>query len=475
MREATINRPNAIVVPNLGFDYDNLSPGNMGSSENILVYPEDATKGPFAAVDRLAEAVGIDLEYEHDMRRAGLARSPSVMRVMHRAVEAVYSEVVTAGDLIDARDEAMKATRSSWYAMSSSLQEHSRKGNLKQCKVLAGRLNASFAEVYDLPEQDIAKQLIATQVSENKSLAAVYEDLIILDDTEVGQLGIEKLYEVELQEIENVITEKYGEAIDKAIPEEERDRLFSMHEAVERLELFVSEVKDTDDSVNWSTVEIRYDENSASFSVKPKEDGQIGAVLIVPGGRSDVTGDTLRGLISHELLWHAARRANSSASTDERVKQSKMQSVSFEEGGAVSSEIAFNKTMDPRFVDRYVDIAIASGQVDGKMRSRVEMLNFALERASIRKGVSIDDLSESERKDVSTHIDRMYRGGIGDGNPETATVFLKDADYYSGTVRFLKWWRDMRETMDPKSVYELARQGRIDFAIPENLEYFMST
>lgn len=110
--------------------------------------------------------------------------------------------------------------------------------------------------------------------------------------------------------------------------------------------------------------------------------------------------------------------------------------------------------------------------MDGRKRSRHEMHQLVFDRFAARNGFKNGELTDEQKGPLMVHVDRMYRGGTGDDNAELAVIFPKDAEYYAGVIKFLKWWEsETAKGVAPVDLYETARRGKNDLTQPVHQQY----
>src|SRR5258708_1054061 len=113
------------------------------------------------------------------------------------------------------------------------------------------------------------------------------------------------------------------------------------------------------DDPSWGAWRIEFNEKT-SLSVSPG----IRRINIA-GRREPVTREEARGLLAHELLVHAVRANNGHRAGDKKLASGLPDYIDAEEGLAILAEVAINGRLPDKAVDRYIDIALALGAVDG--------------------------------------------------------------------------------------------------------------
>jgi hypothetical protein len=179
------------------------------------------------------------------------------------------------------------------------------------------------------------------------------------------------------------------------------------------------EENDDADWAEWSVV----DTDGISLSVEASS-----RKIKIASRRESATAKDARGLIAHELLVHALRGKNGYKTGDRKLATGLAGYLDAEEGLAILAEEAVNGELPEKAYDRYVDIALALGSVDGIQRTRKEVfdISFArqLVRAQVKGALKEDDIPSLERR-VWGHVDRIYRGGPGDSLGNRQAIFTK--------------------------------------------------
>ncbi len=94
--------------------------------------------------------------------------------------------------------------------------------------------------------------------------------------------------------------------------------------------------------------------------------------------RESASPKDARALLAHELLVHALRGKNGYKTGDKKLATGLAGYLDAEEGLGVLAEEAVNGQLPDKAYDRYVDIALALGTVDGVQRTRKEMFEIKL-------------------------------------------------------------------------------------------------
>lgn len=182
--------------------------------------------------------------------------------------------------------------------------------------------------------------------------------------------------------------------------------------------------------------------------------------IIVGQRRANMPASEARGLFSHEVLVHALRSVNG-ASLSKGLEIGLSGYVEAEEGIGVYVEYAVSGKMQDSIVDKYIDIAYALGQIDGKQHTRAELLDHATARATARnETATVKKTPEDIKKDVFRHVNRIYRGSLGN---EHVGIFTKDIVYYNGFLHMGNYIAERLEAGEPiEAVMEYIMQGKFD-------------
>lgn len=205
----------------------------------------------------------------------------------------------------------------------------------------------------------------------------------------------------------------------------------------------------------WSEWTVERNEEKDSLSVVASE-----KKIIVGMHRADMELSKLKGLFSHEVLVHGLRAVNGSKKS-EALGLGLADYLDAEEGLGVFVEYAINGEVSEKNIDRYVDIAYALGLIDGQEHTRSELIEHARSRAAKRNESSgAKKTAEDLEKEVYAHINRIYRGSLGD---EHVGIFTKDISYHKG---FVEMGRFVSEKIDEgnslESIMDYLTQGKFD-------------
>jgi hypothetical protein len=254
------------------------------------------------------------------------------------------------------------------------------------------------------------------------------------------------------------------------------ERVYEPTEQVELLLMAVAKRSEADNK--WSKVQVRFDDKAGNFSVSSRDPENI--YLNVGLQRASATGLEMKGLIGHEVFWHLERGLNGWERGDPIAATGFPGYESFEEGGGVFSEIGITGKVPTKHSDRYLDIAIALGKLDGVEWSRKELNDLVTARNILRAASETGEISqeqvEAESKKSKIHTDRMYRGGLGDESEAGRKgVFTKDIIYLDGVFLMQQYLKDRKaEGVPISAVYDYMTQGKFVALNPSHTEYMES-
>jgi hypothetical protein len=191
---------------------------------------------------------------------------------------------------------------------------------------------------------------------------------------------------------------------------------------VERFELALAELQQHRDEF-WKEWKVLVTDDSC-LSVNPLEKR-----LVIGSHRAGIELGELEGLFGHEVLVHALRAGNGQYLSHE-FEQGLPGYIDAEEGFACFVEHALSGSAPRKMYDRYLDVALALGTIDGRPRTRRELFELAQARNAVRTQAAgkNERLSDIDRESWA-HVNRIFRGTLGN---DIVGVFTKDIAYYRG-------------------------------------------
>lgn len=341
------------------------------------------------------------------------------------------------------------------------------------------RYTRATSELWGIPETSLAKELIgaqAAQLLDSSRAKGVDHELVnhmseLLDrfgiNIEVSETAKPEFAEVAGQ-IGNALKNKYAHAFQALDLDNAPKRINpeSIADRLQKAKLILARDYDND----WNEWTIVRDNDKDQLSIIP-QDKQI----IVGMNRADASPQELEGLFSHEILVHVIRSLNGYKKSYE-LATGLPGYLDNEEGLGVFFQYATTGEVPPLNIDRYVDIALALGQIDGIPKSRHELIDFVMTRALIRNEQASSHLRKSDadiQKAVFAHVNRIYRGTLGN---EYIGVFTKDILYHKGFIDMGRYiTAELKAGKSPELLIEFLQQGKFDPTKSKHLEYLQES
>lgn len=276
---------------------------------------------------------------------------------------------------------------------------------------------------------------------------------------------IDDSFESAAKTLEIYINDTYGAALDAVEAEAEGlDELDPEHIA-RAFESGLAVMIDQYDS-EWSDWKVDRDSEKDSLSV-------VGSEKSIKVGlkRAVMQPEQLKPLFAHEVLVHAQRSLNGHK-LDEQLGKGLPGYLDVEEGLGVFFEYALSGEIPQKNVDRYTDIAYALGQIDGHPHDRYEMIERVTDRALERNqdlDIEHKKLYETILDESYTHVNRIYRGSLGD---ENIGVFTKDIVYHKGFLEageYIKQQLEQGTSME--DIIQFLLQGKFDPTNQSHIDY----
>lgn len=312
----------------------------------------------------------------------------------------------------------------------------------------SGRFTQATRELYGEPEQEIARQLATVSADQllrqaktqqaDPQLIAVFEEKAqsygMLDPELVGEA---KDFSEIARKAGDYFRTRY-EDVYKATGFENGGDTVTPAEFSDGIErAFVALAENHDQS--WGAWQVDRNAERSVLSMAPAKKTAIVGML-----RAAMTPAEAKGLFTHEILIHGLRGLNGDKLSPE-LKKGLPGYLDFEEGLGIFAEYAVTGVLPEKSIDRYVDISLALGEIDGVQKTRQELLDFVTARSELRSSLKapIDTQSEDDRvKGVYTHVNRIYRGGLGN---EHIGIFTKDIAYQKGFIDAASFIAEMVE------------------------------
>ena len=221
---------------------------------------------------------------------------------------------------------------------------------------------------------------------------------------------------------------------------------------VERFEAALEALKRRDEF--WSEWKILVTDDSC-LSVSPHDKR-----LVVGSHRARVELGELRGLFGHEVLVHALR-ANNGQHLSHEFELGLPGYIDAEEGLGCFVEHSLSGSAPRKMYDRYLDVALALGVVDGCPWTRKELFELVYARTIVRaqaagKAVRLGTLE----RESWAHVNRIFRGTLGN---DIVGVFTKDIAYYHGYQKMTGFIIDeLSNGTPPEELWSLLTVGKFD-------------
>jgi len=135
--------------------------------------------------------------------------------------------------------------------------------------------------------------------------------------------------------------------------------------------------------------------------------------------------------------------------------------IDAEEGFACFVEHALSGAAPRKMYDRYLDVALALGTIDGRPHTRQELYKLVYARNTIRWQAAgkIERASNIERESWA-HVNRIFRGTLGN---DAVGVFTKDIAYYQGYQKMTAFVIDeLNAGISPDELWSLLTMGKFD-------------
>lgn len=221
---------------------------------------------------------------------------------------------------------------------------------------------------------------------------------------------------------------------------------------VERFEQALEALKQRDGF--WSQWRVLVTDDSC-LSVDP-----LTRRLVVGSHRASVDLGELKGLFGHEVLVHALRASNGQHLSHE-FELGLPGYIDAEEGFACFVEHALSGQPPRKMYDRYMDVALALGTIDGQPRTRQELFRLVHARNIVRtQAAGKVERPGNIRRESWAHVNRIFRGTLGN---EIVGVFTKDIAYYQGYQKMSAFVVDELDAgAEPAELWLLLTLGKYD-------------
>jgi hypothetical protein len=344
----------------------------------------------------------------------------------------------------------------------------------------ADRFTEATIELYGAPDSTEVAQLISdeytslSQLKDNESVSQEHVNFLLdtyrplIDNkAETTTYNTEATKEQEaIHQYGKVILERYGPLFDLAnLSDKTEFNATELHELFSSTLSWLSENNDNDWS-DWEAIQV--DGTDLSVDAANRK-------IKIASRRETATSQDARGLIAHELLVHALRAKNGYKTGDRKLATGLAGYLDAEEGLGILAEHAVTGELPGKAYDRYVDIGLALGIIDGTQKTRKEIFEISFARQLIRSQVNgtFDSINlPSLQRRVWSHVDRMYRGGPGDELGTRQAIFTKDIAYYVGYKKMAKYIAaQLANGRSASEVFDDLSQGKFDPTNPQHNDY----
>jgi hypothetical protein len=350
--------------------------------------------------------------------------------------------------------------------------------NMRQ--VWSERYTKATSEIYGAPEKEVAIKLLESQLTDlrvflgnpkvNQELLA--KTLSFIEEQLAGTVTTDSIVEPTSEKydgagskVKKYLLGKYSKAFSALELEDEKFQN-TPEDIVRKFSAAVYVLAETD--ADWSDWKVLLAEDKDSLSIIPgsKE-------IIVGAQRRPAPNSEIQGLFAHEILLHAQRSVNG-RKIDESFGTGLPGYLDFEEGLGTFFEYAVTDKIPQKNIDRYIDISIATGTINGRLVDRNTLMNFARNRELIRlqsMGKEID--LEFVNNKVAAHVNRIYRGTTGDS--QSVGVFTKDISYQKGFEEAATYIQGRLQSGEPvEKIMSFLLRGKFSPLDQRHIDYLES-
>lgn len=330
------------------------------------------------------------------------------------------------------------------------------------------RFNQASSELYEVPEADevqsMAREELAgfEEIAPDSYVARVYRQIASADAAaEQGALRLDSFQEGVFEEFEEAV-DVISSAPEGPYSAPQIRGLFD--EIIGRLG------EDRPEWREWRVVDRPGKTMLAVYA--------LNKTIEVPDGRADVeTRDELLGLTLHEIGVHAARAVFGYEQNDDMLAKGLPDYGDFEEGLGLLFEYMATGVVPSKSKDRYIDIALACGTVNGVTLTRDELQALGVDREQVRaeaRGEVFDE--QAADKKIQSHVNRIFRGGTGEvvesDNGPVQPVLTKDIIYYTGFKKATDYVSARLDAGDsPQEIIRYLLSGKFDATNPRHTDY----
>ncbi len=212
---------------------------------------------------------------------------------------------------------------------------------------------------------------------------------------------------------------------------------------------------------NWASWKVNIQKNSAVISVEPKD-----YLINIGENRRPLTRLEAKGIFAHEFLAHVQRSVNGKL-LDNQLSLGLPEYLNAEEGLGVWFEYAITGIIPQKITDRYLDIALALGEIGNRQITKKELVRFCTLREQFRESLDSDYINQKHiTAKVNAHVNRIYRGTKGN---DFTGVFSKDVVYLKGFIRVANFMKaQLSRQISINNTLDFVLSGKFD---PTNLKH----
>lgn len=419
--------------------------------------------------DRLSPAVGLLQAISPDPDRPDneILTYPSLARVANdnRSLEEVLIRTYYAAESESAEQLAAAQKLAEYELIETAAALQAAQSPAVQRRLSQQFTNASI-NLFGRPDATTATYLLEQLLTELCVLQTNYnvdsellDELLQVYDEVLRRSGAPHEYTLPFDESRaDLAAQHFGNYLRQAYPDAfavfdgDPSESIDASGIVERFERALDTLKQRD--AFWSQWRVLVTDDSC-LSVNP-----LTRQLVVGSHRASVELGELKGLFGHEVLVHALRASNGQHLSHE-FEQGLPGYIDAEEGFACFIEHALSGQPPLKMYDRYLDVALALGTIDGHPRTRKELFRLVHARNIVRtQAAGKVERPGNIRRESWAHVNRIFRGTLGN---EIVGVFTKDIAYYQGYQKMSAFIvEEFDAGSEPAELWSLLTLGKYD-------------
>lgn len=343
------------------------------------------------------------------------------------------------------------------------------------------RFTKASIEIHGQPQEELVKEIVKKEYDEISKLSGdnnisqqsvdstldVYES-IMKNMRNNKDLNNRSTYSRDINEEKlaiaaygKIIKEHYQQLFD--LVDEENKNEFSPEELHNLFNKALNILKEEDQE--WDKWKIVFNDNTYLSTSSSSREIKVGRRHV------PISVIEAKKLIAHEWLVHAFRSLNGYKTGDDRLAKGLPGYKRAEEGIAILTEEAISGEFPKRALDRYLDIYLALEINDEFQRTRQDIFKISYNRQLIR--LQKEGANEEELRylpaEVWGHIDRIYKGGLGNNQGKRQAIFTKDSVYYAGYRMMAEYFvSQLKNGRSPEDIFNYLSQGKFDPTNPKH-------